>query len=118
MDRFCSVATGWNNSLTSADVRRRLPCEGALWQLGNPVITPWFGIVDRPVPSQRALNPSGESQSGSEEEEGKEAIGGFAFSIEATDNLNLVTEFLLQQSIQLDNNWALRGRTMNVVSTL
>lgn len=101
MDRFCSVATGWNNSLTSADVRRRLPCEGTIWQRGNPVTTPWFGIVDRPVPSQQVLTPSSERQGANDEE--VDSIGGFAFCIEATENLNLVTKFFLQQTIKFDD---------------
>jgi hypothetical protein len=40
MDRFCSIATGSNFSLTSADVKRRLPCEGALWEEGKALQTP------------------------------------------------------------------------------
>src|SRR3954454_15072373 len=49
MDRFCSIATGWNCSLTSADVKRRLPCEGALWEEGKPLKmpTPYFGVADK-----------------------------------------------------------------------
>uniref|UniRef100_A0A8H7NR10 Zn(2)-C6 fungal-type domain-containing protein n=1 Tax=Bionectria ochroleuca TaxID=29856 RepID=A0A8H7NR10_BIOOC len=49
MDRFCSIATGWNLSLTTADVKRRLPCEGALWAKSDnlPVPTPYFGVSDQ-----------------------------------------------------------------------
>ncbi|KAH7134946.1 fungal-specific transcription factor domain-containing protein [Dendryphion nanum] len=97
MDRFCSIATGWNNSLTSADVRRRLPCEGALWQAGNPVRTPLFGIAGRSSNSQQALTPSSEQHSVDDEE--LKSIGGFAFCIEATENLNLVTSFFLQHPV-------------------
>ncbi|EON65998.1 hypothetical protein W97_05241 [Coniosporium apollinis CBS 100218] len=97
MDRFCSVATGWNNSLTSADVRRRLPCEGAIWQAGNPVRTPYFGIAERSSPSQHVLTPTSERHPADEEE--VESIGGFAFCIEATESLNLVTAFFLQHAI-------------------
>lgn len=28
LDRFCSVSTGWDTSLTSDDVHRRLPADG------------------------------------------------------------------------------------------
>lgn len=50
MDRFCSIATGWNVCLTSAEVKRRLPCEGALWEEGKPLQTPtpYFGVSDPP----------------------------------------------------------------------
>ena len=37
----------WNTSLTSDDVRRRLPCDGGLWAEEEPVITPYFGIWDK-----------------------------------------------------------------------
>ncbi|KAJ5637584.1 hypothetical protein N7490_007463 [Penicillium lividum] len=46
MDRFCSISTGWKISLTNNDVKRRLPCEGALWQKGHEIQTPYFGISD------------------------------------------------------------------------
>lgn len=95
MDRFCSIATGWNFSLTGADVRRRLPCEGALWRCGRSpsVPTPYFGLVDQasrlnpPVPAAR---PEGEDQA---------LLGGFAFCIEATESLSLVTSFFLQYEL-------------------
>ncbi|KAF2116652.1 fungal-specific transcription factor domain-containing protein [Lophiotrema nucula] len=97
MDRFCSIATGWNNSLTSADVRRRLPCEGAIWQAGRPVRTPLFGIAGRPTTQDQALTPASERRMTDEEE--VESIGGFAFCIEATESLNLVTSFFLQHPV-------------------
>ncbi|KAI1390410.1 fungal-specific transcription factor domain-containing protein [Hypoxylon trugodes] len=97
MDRFCSIATGWNFSLTSADVRMRLPCEGALWEAGQPLATPtpYFGVADQTSSVNGAL-PSvglgGDSQ---------ESIGGFAYCIEATESLSLVTSFFLQQVIDI-----------------
>ncbi|PQE27272.1 hypothetical protein CJF32_00000226 [Rutstroemia sp. NJR-2017a WRK4] len=87
MDRFCSIATGWNFSLTSVDVRRRLPCEGALWEEGKPLETPtpYFGVADASsggaaMPSRR---PEFEDQS---------SIGGFAYCIEASESLNGVLD--------------------------
>lgn len=47
LDRFCSVATGWNTSLTADDVQRRLPADGGCWHKGEVVTTPYFGIWDR-----------------------------------------------------------------------
>jgi len=47
LDRFCSVTMGWNTSLTSHDIYRRLPCDGRLWRKQNPVQTPYFGIWDK-----------------------------------------------------------------------
>ncbi|KAF5988010.1 C6 transcription factor [Fusarium bulbicola] len=37
----------WNTSLTSDDVRRRLPADGGLWHKEETVLTPYFGIWDR-----------------------------------------------------------------------
>ncbi|KAF7547513.1 hypothetical protein G7Z17_g7676 [Cylindrodendrum hubeiense] len=47
LDRFCSVCMGWNTSLTSDDVNRRLPCDGITWRKEIPVATPYFGIWDK-----------------------------------------------------------------------
>ena len=47
LDRFCSVSMGWNTSLTSDDVHRRLPCDGVHWRKQNLVSTPYFGIWDK-----------------------------------------------------------------------
>lgn len=115
MDRFCSIATGWNFSLTSADVKRRLPCEGALWERGQPpsVAAPYFGVVDQasrlnpPVPAAR---PDGEDQA---------LLGGFAFCIEATESLSLVTSFFLQYELDLFDSrqvqiWLMRFKQLDL----
>ncbi|KAH0526015.1 hypothetical protein TsFJ059_009398 [Trichoderma semiorbis] len=99
MDRFCSIATGWNFSLTSADVKRRLPCEGSLWERGQPldVPTPYFGIADltsRANPAVPTARPDGEDQ---------DLLGGFAFCIEATESLSLVTSFFLQHDLDFSD---------------
>lgn len=47
LDRYCSVTMGWNTSLTSHDVNRRLPCDGITWRKEDPVETPFFGIWDK-----------------------------------------------------------------------
>src|SRR5689334_8785086 len=46
MDRFCSLSTGWNVSLTGADVKRRLPCDGAFWEREYEARASYFGISD------------------------------------------------------------------------
>ena len=97
LDRFCSIATGWNFSLTSADVKRRLPCEGALWEAGEPLQTPtpYFGVADQSGGAAGALptaRPEGEAQ---------DSLGGFAYCIEATESLSLVTSFFLQQGVDV-----------------
>jgi hypothetical protein len=97
MDRFCSITTGWNLSLTSADVRRRLPYEGALWQKGvyPGVATPYFGVADQPRSTANALPMA------RQETENQQALGGFAYCIEATESLSLVTSFFLQQAVDM-----------------
>jgi hypothetical protein len=99
MDRFCSIVTGWNFSLTSADVKRRLPCEGGLWELGQApeVATPYFGIADQSScanPSVPSARPDGQDQ---------DLLGGFAFCIEATESLSLVTSFFLQHDLDFSD---------------
>lgn len=102
IDRFCSVATGWNTSMPGADVRRRLPCEGSIWDREIPVKTPFFGggddvQVSTPV-SERTSTESAEVES----------VGGFAFCLEATDTLNLVTEFFLQCAFKFESSQQIR----------
>ncbi|KAI2950735.1 transcriptional regulator family: Fungal Specific TF [Aspergillus niger] len=89
MDRFCSVSTGWKISLRNADVKRRLPCEGALWEKEQEVCTPYFGISD--FKNTSMPNSHSTSMDGCEEQ----AIGAFAYIIEATESLALVTNFYL-----------------------
>ncbi|KAE8140801.1 fungal-specific transcription factor domain-containing protein [Aspergillus pseudotamarii] len=99
MDRFCSVSTGWNISLTSADVKRRLPCEGALWEQENEVKPPYFGISDakaasphRPLLTENRMTADPKEQ---------DCIGGFAYCIEATESLALVTNFFLHHALDI-----------------
>jgi hypothetical protein len=99
MDRFCSIATGWNVSLTSADVKRRLPCEGALWEEGNPLKTPtpYFGIADAAAASSLVNSDSRQARAD------HASLGGFAYCIEATESLSLVTMFFLQHAVDVSD---------------
>lgn len=97
MDRFCSITTGWNLSLTSADVKRRLPCEGALWENGEPLETPtpYFGVSDQ------SRNTGSFLPLARPEDDDQASLGGFAYCIEATESLSLVTSFFLQQAVDV-----------------
>lgn len=115
MDRFCSIATGWNLSLTSADVKRRLPCEGALWEHGNSLNTPtpYFGVSDQTSRGSSVL-PSARAES-----EDQESLGGFAYCIEATESLSLVTSFFLQQAVDVSKPqdvqlWLMRFKQLDL----
>ncbi|KAJ6013227.1 hypothetical protein N7540_007818 [Penicillium herquei] len=94
MDRFCSISTGWKVSFTSNDVKRRLPCEGALWQKGLEIQTPYFGISDS---KDSATTPILNGKR-SIDTEGQDSIGGFAYNIEATESLALVANFFLHHA--------------------
>ncbi|RSM03817.1 hypothetical protein CEP52_007191 [Fusarium oligoseptatum] len=97
MDRFCSISTGWNPCLTSADFHRRLPCEGAIWEESEHLLipTPFFGTLDQ------MQHPEALPELHMEREEEQNSLGGFAYCIEATENLRLVIFFFLQHE-QLD----------------
>jgi hypothetical protein len=101
MDRFCSVSTGWKISLTSADVKRRLPCEGAIWEKETEVRTPYFGISD-----SEDTNSTSSLQAGSRASmtiDNEDSIGGFAYNIEATESLVLVTNFFLHHAFIVED---------------
>lgn len=131
MDRFCSVTTGWSNSLGIQNCRRRLPCEGSLWRLRTLVRTPFFGdgvkrrdFVSRdssPRPSslqqEQAQYPTDEAFP--DPDSTADGIGGFAYCIEATESLNLVTNFLLQHSLAFREakeaqRWLMRFRDLDL----
>ncbi|KAL4866687.1 hypothetical protein BDV12DRAFT_172487 [Aspergillus spectabilis] len=140
LDRFCSVTTGWNTSLTSNDVHRRLPADGGLWHNEESVITPFFGIWDKSAgkignliaflptdyndtDSSRSRFPPG--QAGSHlpaVPEGKvdmSTVGAFAYRIEATESLSRVTTFFLQQKInyrdrQEMGSWLMRFKELDL----
>lgn len=137
MDRFCSIATGWNLSLTSADVKRRLPCEGALWEAGDALETPtpFFGVSDKygGQMSGVSLSPGRQDKGGrgrhagemrlpaarAGDEDGQESLGGFAYCIEATESLSLVTSFFLQQAVDVSRAqdvqvWLMRFKQLDL----
>ncbi|KAK1994620.1 hypothetical protein LX36DRAFT_641127 [Colletotrichum falcatum] len=139
LDRFCSVTTGWNTSLTSDDVHRRLPADGGLWHKEESVITPFFGIWDRsaakmgnsiaflpvhyPSPEQTADAPprtpvTANSQRGLNTVD-MTTVGAFAYCIEATESLSRVTTYFLQQKINFQDrgevsSWLTRFKELDL----
>ena len=121
LDRFCSVCMGWNTSLTSDDVHRRLPCDGITWRKQEPVVTPYLGIWDKSagrigkpimlMPSQHELalqgDPGADAQSVSEISSPSagpmdmSTVGAFAYCIEATESMSRVTSYFIQQRVNL-----------------
>jgi hypothetical protein len=117
MDRFCSVSTGWKISLTSADVRRRLPCEGALWEREQAVKAPYFGISDHKdkASSSSVLNRNRSSV----HPEDQDIIGGFAYNIEASESLALVTNFFIHHAFIVSDaeeaqKWLLKFKELDL----
>lgn len=103
LDRFCSVATGWSNSIGRSEVRRRLPCEGSIWEKEIPVQTPYFGSEN----AAQTSTPSSEQVV--DEPDAVEYIGGFAFCLQASDTLNLVTSFFLQREVKFEGSQQVRS---------
>lgn len=115
LDRFCSVTTGWDTSLTSDDVHRRLPADGGYFTREEPVITPYFGIWNKaaarigrslanvPAPYSEedptTEPPQGASPNSASGYIDASKLGAFAYCVEATESLSQVTTFFLQQRI-------------------
>lgn len=140
LDRFCSVTTGWNTSLTSNDVHRRLPADGGLWHNEEAVTTPFFGIWDKSAgkignliafpqtdynvteSSRERYHPSAGSSFVPHTPDQKadlSTLGAFAYRIEATESLSRVTTFFLQQKInhrdrQEMGSWLMRFKELDL----
>ncbi|KAF4463470.1 C6 transcription factor [Fusarium albosuccineum] len=140
LDRLCSVMTGWNTSLTSDDVRRRLPADGGLWHKEETVLTPYFGIWDRsaarignsivflpahyPSPEQTTDAPPETPLTAPIAPKGistvdMTTVGAFAYCIEATESLSRVTTYFLQQRINFQDrqevsNWLTRFKELDL----
>ncbi|KAJ5364918.1 uncharacterized protein N7496_010631 [Penicillium cataractarum] len=142
LDRFCSVAMGWNTSLTSDDVHRRLPCDGVHWRRDKPNVTAFFGIWEKSasrmgnpitfspghyVSPQRTVADNAYAASPNEgydpalspDDPLVSAIGAFAYRIEATESLSRVTTYFLQQKVDMsrpDNvtSWLTRFKELDL----
>ncbi|PSN65475.1 hypothetical protein BS50DRAFT_556125 [Corynespora cassiicola Philippines] len=142
LDRFCSISMGWNTSLTSDDVHRRLPCDGHLWRKRIPVLTPYFGIWDKsagrignPIaflphyqsPGQSANDVDLQSQADTASSGGQiqsqstdmSTVGAFAYNIEATESMSRIMSYFLQQKINTRdqreiNSWLTRFKELDL----
>tara|TARA_R110002060_G_scaffold33760_7_gene44606 strand:- start:1433 stop:2632 length:1200 start_codon:yes stop_codon:yes gene_type:complete len=137
LDRYCSITTGWNTSLTSDDVHRKLPCDGGLWHREEPSDTPYFGIWNKsaakignsiafipahyPTPDHEiepdSVRSPGVASNSAAVDTSK--LGAFAYCIEATESLSQVTTFFLQQRIDFQNrrevgSWLTRFKELDL----
>lgn len=135
LDRFCSVTTGWDTSLTSDDVHRRLPADGGYFTREEAVTTPFFGIWNKAVARiGRSLAnvpaPYSEEDPTTEQPQGASPnsangfidaskLGAFAYCVEATESLSQVTTFFLQQRINAQDkehavSWLTRFKELDL----
>ncbi|KAH7114268.1 hypothetical protein B0J11DRAFT_511008 [Dendryphion nanum] len=135
LDRYCSVSTGWNTSLTAEDVHRRLPADGGYFTREEPVTTPYFGLWNKAsarigrslahVPAQyNEDDPAVEQVQGCSPGSANGLIdssklGAFAYCIEATESMSQVTTFFLQQRINWQDkehaiNWLTRFKELDL----
>lgn len=112
LDRFLSVTSGWNPSITSQDAHRRLPSNGKTWNSNERAATPFFGILDRSTSKIGSMmpyvglhgtpsaepNPQSLSPGCGVRTDEAANLGALAFRIEATESLSQVIScFLLQE---------------------
>ncbi|KAL5346410.1 hypothetical protein ACLOAV_008681 [Pseudogymnoascus australis] len=140
LDRLCSVMTGWNTSLTSDDVHRRLPVDGSLWRKREAVIAPYFGIWDKSAgrignsiaylttqyptlaqsPEEEHQSPGTMSNFGQNTNtEAMSSVGAFAYCVEATESMSRVTTYFLQQKVNLTDqkhigSWLMRFKELDL----
>ncbi|CAH0057292.1 unnamed protein product [Clonostachys solani] len=143
LDRFCSVTTGWNNSLTATDVSRRLPVCGGKWYNETPCLAPYFGIWSRSAASlgnsitflpTHYASPSKASNTDSGAVESPvpirqrakpdlpldiSNIGAFAYYIESIESLSRVNTYFLQQEVDFGDkqevlSWLTRFKELDL----
>lgn len=91
-----------------------------LWEIGTAIRTPYFGIAERssaPPTADPNLLPNSERHHVADEE--VDNIGGFAFCIEATESLNLVTTFFLRHTLNFESPqdvqvWIMRFKELDL----
>ncbi|KAH7115110.1 fungal-specific transcription factor domain-containing protein [Dendryphion nanum] len=129
LDRFCSITTGWNVSLTADDVCRRLPIDGGLWKRNQSALTPYLGIWDHSaakighsityLPSKydeiervsetnsfdrnSATNSTGDCRNNPAGSSDMSNIGAFAYYIESVESLSRINTYFIQQEIDFTN---------------
>ncbi|KAM0130870.1 hypothetical protein ACHAP3_007097 [Botrytis cinerea] len=115
---FLDAPETWLESEERRRVFWRLPAEGALWEEGREVQTPYFGVADQSS-SARVTSHAASTTPRSAGDPEIESIGGFAYCIEATESLSLVTTFFLQHAVNVSNvqevqMWLMRFKELDL----
>ncbi|OAQ87949.1 C6 transcription factor [Purpureocillium lilacinum] len=101
MDRFCSIMTSAAPVISSKSIRRRLPCDGCMWESDQCVETSYFKLDDQPqVEENTAPEETSPFPPPYATKEGPNGVGGLAYTIEATESLSLITKFNLRHSLE------------------
>ncbi|KAF4483699.1 Asperfuranone cluster transcription factor afoA [Colletotrichum fructicola Nara gc5] len=144
LDRFCSMTTGCNASLTAVDVCRRLPVCGGRWYAETPAVTPYLGIWDRSSakignsitflpthhssPSQsNTVDAQAVTNLARPETRGAVAwapvdmssIGAFAYYIESIESLSRINTYFLQEKVNFSDrkevsDWLTRFKELDL----
>ena len=133
--QLASAATNscrWNTSLTSEDVRRRLPSDGKIWARCERTITPYFGIwnksaakIGNPISHcqepRSPLSPDSMATNRNDTSPASESsnVGAFAYRIEATESLSQLISYFLRQPINFLNrqevgSWLTRFKELDL----
>lgn len=121
MDRFCSIATGYvdfflpevslpadcaystSPSISSRRIRRRLPCDGCMWEQDQCVETSYFKMDEQPQNDVTTSDETSPFPPPYATKEGPNGVGGLAYTIEATESLSLIAKFNVRHSLELVN---------------
>lgn len=106
MDRFCSTTTGWNTSMTSSQIHRRLPMEGLNFAHNDNKKARYFCISESTITAT------------DNREDDEDALGGYSYLVEATECLSRVVSFLLHESLSVGtlhdlNTWLSKFMSLN-----
>ena len=90
--------------ISSKSIRRRLPCDGYMWEIDQAVETSFFKIHDQTKEAADNAEDEAPFPPAYSTAEGPSGIGGFAYGIEATESLFVVTKFHARHSLEIDTS--------------
>lgn len=92
-------------AIDSRTIHQRLPCDGCIWESDQCVETSYFKVDGQQQnDTQDSFGESPSFLSPPDVRESASSLGGFAYTIEATDNLSLVTQFNHRYALEPENS--------------